>query len=416
MKKIKLSELPICRSLKGLFTIGTDENNRSVRVSLDFIKNELDAVSEEARVTNEERRTRAENLRVQAEVARMSAEETRVQAETGRVSAEEDRGKKTAHLESLLEYIKDNHLEGAVAIAEAVKNAPKDGNWVYLDSADGNVKTKPIADRLPSSTAAIYYIAPYSVPMSFRSFAQSSIPLVQSLDFSSWDFMMCTSLQGFTTGFSGLRQLLFKKNTTLENVQTMQSAFHRCHSLQAIDASSWTLRKVQSTVSMFDGCSLLQSIDLSKCTFENVQNMSSTFEGCSVLRNIDMRNANITHCSNFSLWLLGCNELTSIKIGLIDISRYDSINSHSLFNYATGLRTLTGTLRGIHLDFVVASRNMSRESVLVVLNGLEVVNKRTVLTLNNNNKPVSLGGRGDDPITDEDYKIATDKGWTVVFV
>ena len=371
---------------------------------------------ESSRVTAEQTRVAAEKKRNGSETARTTAEERRAQSELDRTNAEEERKKKIAHLESLLEYIKDNHLEGAVAIAEAVKNAPKEGSWVYLDSADGNVKTRPIADRLPSSTAAIYYIAPYSVPMSFRGFAQSSMPLIQSLDFSSWDFMMCTSLQGFTAGFSGLRQLLFKKNTTLENVQTMQSAFHRCSSLQAIDASSWILRRVQNTVSMFDGCSLLQSIDLSKCTFENVQNMSSTFEGCSALRNIDMRNANITHCSNFSLWLFGCQNLTSINVGLIDISAYDNTNSHALLNQSPVLRSLTGTLRGIHLDFVVSSRNMSRESVLVVLNGLEVVNKRTVLTLNNNNKPVNLGGVGNDPITDEDFKIATDKGWTVVFV
>lgn len=42
MKKTKLSELPICASLKGLFTLGTDENNRSVRVSLEFIKSMVD--------------------------------------------------------------------------------------------------------------------------------------------------------------------------------------------------------------------------------------------------------------------------------------------------------------------------------------------------------------------------------------
>lgn len=37
------------------------------------------------------------------------------------------------------------------------------------------------------------------------------------------------------------------------------------------------------------------------------------------------------------------------------------------------------------------------------------------LTLGNNNKPVSLGGKGNDPISDADLKIATDKGWTVAF-
>ena len=46
MKKIKISELPLYNSLKGLFTIGTDKDNRSVKVSLEFIEDQTeDAVS-----------------------------------------------------------------------------------------------------------------------------------------------------------------------------------------------------------------------------------------------------------------------------------------------------------------------------------------------------------------------------------
>lgn len=44
MKKIKISELPLSESLKGLHTIGTDAQNRSVKVSLEFIQ----ATTEEA--------------------------------------------------------------------------------------------------------------------------------------------------------------------------------------------------------------------------------------------------------------------------------------------------------------------------------------------------------------------------------
>lgn len=40
MKKIKISQLPLFSSLKGLFTIGTDDQNRSVKVSLEFIETE----------------------------------------------------------------------------------------------------------------------------------------------------------------------------------------------------------------------------------------------------------------------------------------------------------------------------------------------------------------------------------------
>ena len=38
MKKVKISELPLFNNLKGLFVIGTDNLNRSVKVSLEFVE------------------------------------------------------------------------------------------------------------------------------------------------------------------------------------------------------------------------------------------------------------------------------------------------------------------------------------------------------------------------------------------
>ena len=46
MKKLKISELPICSTLAGLFTIGVDNLNRSVKVSLQFVEDKVtEAVS-----------------------------------------------------------------------------------------------------------------------------------------------------------------------------------------------------------------------------------------------------------------------------------------------------------------------------------------------------------------------------------
>lgn len=46
MKKIKISQLPLFNSLKGLYTIGTDKDNRSVRVSLEFVEDETNKAIE----------------------------------------------------------------------------------------------------------------------------------------------------------------------------------------------------------------------------------------------------------------------------------------------------------------------------------------------------------------------------------
>ena len=52
MKKIKLSELPLYQSLKGLFTIGTNENNESVRVPLEFIEKSTNEANDAAESAN----------------------------------------------------------------------------------------------------------------------------------------------------------------------------------------------------------------------------------------------------------------------------------------------------------------------------------------------------------------------------
>lgn len=45
IKKVKISELPLAEVLEGLFTIGVDKFNKSVRVSLQFLKTQVDKVN-----------------------------------------------------------------------------------------------------------------------------------------------------------------------------------------------------------------------------------------------------------------------------------------------------------------------------------------------------------------------------------
>lgn len=52
MKKIKISELPVVSSLIGLFTIGVDNQNRSVAVSLEFVQDAAEAANRAANDAN----------------------------------------------------------------------------------------------------------------------------------------------------------------------------------------------------------------------------------------------------------------------------------------------------------------------------------------------------------------------------
>lgn len=52
MKKVKVSELPPCTVLKGLYTLGTDANNNSVKVSLEFVEDKANAAQAAATAAN----------------------------------------------------------------------------------------------------------------------------------------------------------------------------------------------------------------------------------------------------------------------------------------------------------------------------------------------------------------------------
>lgn len=53
IKKKKISELPLAETLVGLFTIGVDKLNRSVKVSLEFLKTSSDNADKAAKAAND---------------------------------------------------------------------------------------------------------------------------------------------------------------------------------------------------------------------------------------------------------------------------------------------------------------------------------------------------------------------------
>ena len=397
-------------------TVNTAEQGRkdaeSERVTAE--QGRKDAESE--RVTAEQARVTAETARSEAEQGRVEAENGRVEAEQGRVEAETAREQgyteKSAHLEELLQYIKDNHLEVDAKFAEAIKNTITGTDvFVYLDTTDGNVKSMPNTNQLGANVAAVYYAGKRSIipPNNYQMLAGNS--LLRSLDLSGWDFEAATNMSRFLYNATKLKTLTLPDNMTLANVTDMSSCFKSCGSLQSLDTSKWTLANVTSMSYCFDSCGSLQSLDTSKWTLANVTSMYRCFNFCSCLREIDLSSCNITKCIDWERWIYGCSLLKTLRIGLIDFSLCGGVD----FLSDTGIRELTGTLKGIKNNFTAVSNRMTRDSCMVVINGLEMVTEAKTLTLGANNKPVSLGGKGNDPISDDDLKVATDKGWTVQF-
>lgn len=90
MKKIKISELPLYQSLKGLFTIGTDDQNRSVKVNLEFIETETNKAVQSATEATTKATQAAElaaTAAAEAQAATKAAQDAKTLAETATTKA-----------------------------------------------------------------------------------------------------------------------------------------------------------------------------------------------------------------------------------------------------------------------------------------------------------------------------------------
>lgn len=62
MKKIKISDLPLYNSLKGLFVMGTNAENQSVKVGLEYIDNTIERATKDAKAAKEEVRGKVNTI------------------------------------------------------------------------------------------------------------------------------------------------------------------------------------------------------------------------------------------------------------------------------------------------------------------------------------------------------------------
>ena len=91
MKKIKISELPLCSSLKGLYTIGTDNANRSVKVGLEFVETSVTDAVAKAEAATTAANTATDNAKTatsEAQTATTAANNAATAATTAQKNAE----------------------------------------------------------------------------------------------------------------------------------------------------------------------------------------------------------------------------------------------------------------------------------------------------------------------------------------
>lgn len=148
MKKIKISELPLFSSLKGLHTIGTDDQNRSVKVSLEFIERETEKAV-----------TKANTASNNADAATAQAVKAKQECDTA-TSQANDATKKS--VEATAKAVSaTSKAETATGKAEASANAADEAK-VNADQAASNAITvkldiQEMLDRLVPTGLSVQY-------------------------------------------------------------------------------------------------------------------------------------------------------------------------------------------------------------------------------------------------------------------
>ena len=174
MKKVKVSELPLSNNIQGLFAIGTDNQNRSVRVSLEFIEEHTlsavkraDDATEKAKKATEEAvsatssaqkaadviltpETGLYDVLIEAENERDKAEASRSAAETQRAEADKQRQKNTEDAISALENVKKEATDATAA----AQNATTDANAAATSANEATEKANTATQNAQDATGA----------------------------------------------------------------------------------------------------------------------------------------------------------------------------------------------------------------------------------------------------------------------
>lgn len=167
MKKIKISELPLYQSLKGLFVMGTDVNNRSVKVNLEFIESETtkavkDAdtataaaakaagLADEATKTANAAAQRADTAQAQAAQAAKAASDAAQSALSAKTQA--DDAAKAAQDAAEAAQAAKTAADEATTLTKAATAAAKSATDKVLDTLGKIVPTGLFVESVPRLT------------------------------------------------------------------------------------------------------------------------------------------------------------------------------------------------------------------------------------------------------------------------
>lgn len=178
--------------------------------------------------------------------------------------------------------------------------------------------------------------------------------------------------------------------------------FYNCSSLTSLTLPEAFGRDTTSLSSCFCGCSSLTSLTLPSGFGQNAQNASRCFYNCSSLTSLTLPSGFGQNTTNMSSCFYDCSSLMSLT--LPSGFGQNATVLTSLFYGCSSLTNIYGNPNfKVSLDLSDCTQ-LTHDSLMVVVNGLQTV--ATTQTL-------ALGTTNLAKLTDEEKKVATDKGWNL---
>lgn len=193
--------------------------------------------------------------------------------------------------------------------------------------------------------------------------------------------------------FASAKQITSIPNLDTSKVTNMGYMFYGCSKLSSVPLLNTS--NVTNMSNMFYNCMSLTSIpqlDTSKAT-----DMGGIFSVCIKLTTVPLLDT--SKATSLNSMFFNCSALTTVPA--LDVSNATDMNN--IFVGCSSLKSILMT--GMKVKFNISSSTQFEESDLVtILNNLATVTTTQTLT---------MGATNLAKLTDEEKKIATDKGWTL---
>ena len=241
-----------------------------------------------------------------------------------------------------------------------------------------------------------------------------------NLDLSKWN----------TSQVTNMRQMFYLCNELISldvshfdtsQITNMEHMFYNCTKLTTLDLSSFNTSKVTTMSSMFNRCDALTSLDLSNFVTYNVTNMSNMFYMCSKLVTLDLSNWNTENVTNINsmfyyddniVHIFGELDLSNLTNGFYNASYYDplynctKIETLYLKNIYKKCEMTNSSKWSINLGNIA----VKDECLTYIIDQLpDLINDKKLTTTKN----IILTLPKTNTLTEEQVKVATDKGWQV---